>query len=771
MTGLLWFNSASPEGMRTIRHSCEQGDNLAGYGYNKHDGREYAEQTIHDDANNLVITTQFVKIPGGEHGGHWIARIRGRASNSELPMATTSAMFYIGLEGLGDLQLTSKKDSKGISSDVHLKGSTPDLGSFEAHIMAGTNSARPSNGLGVDLSKTHYWITRIQDGMLWRAKEAILENIIREANQKAAKYGHEASLQNLPALFTLSDKADSNGDPNLFVFQLQFQGEFEFDVVFDSNSSQERAPIDRAAILELIDERRSAYDQRFDRIFELENKNFSPAEIDFGRYMLSNLLGGIGYFYGSSIVQTTAQGVISDEDDEDFRDELDALVSQDSAPALTEPQELFTATPSRPFFPRGFYWDEGFHQLLIGKWDNDLSLDIIESWISLIDNNGWVAREQILGDEARSKVPEEFQTQFPEYANPPTLLLAIQAFVNRLDKVLEGVDSGVHMAHDPRLPGGQQIHFSGVNQTASSPTRDADRNAYLLDQTLAKNYLLRIYPKLRLNWNWFRKTQRGELKEWGRRAKSREAYRWRGRTPDHCLTSGLDDYPRANPPHIGELHVDLLSWMGFATKLLGNIASKLGDPFEEDVEEYAEVELNILRNLDDLHWIDQQKAYCDLTVDEETMNSVPVCHQGYLSIFPMTLGLLPADSPKLGAIFDMIEDPERMWSPYGLRSLSKSDPLYRTGEIYWRGPVWMNINYLALRSLHLNYMHTPGPYQKQAQRIYKNLRRNIIDNVYRVYERTGFVWEQYSDIDGEGLRSHPFTGWTSLVLLMMAEEY
>lgn len=32
------------------------------------------------------------------------------------------------------------------------------------------------------------------------------------------------------------------------------------------------------------------------------------------------------------------------------------------------------------------------------------SLEILKSWVDLIDEDGWVGREQILGEEARSKV-------------------------------------------------------------------------------------------------------------------------------------------------------------------------------------------------------------------------------------------------------------------------------------------------------------------------------------------------------------------------------
>ena len=48
--------------------------------------------------------------------------------------------------------------------------------------------------------------------------------------------------------------------------------------------------------------------------------------------------------------------------------------------------------------------DEGFHLLHIGAWDNALSLEILKDWVNLVDEDGWVGREQILGEEAHSRV-------------------------------------------------------------------------------------------------------------------------------------------------------------------------------------------------------------------------------------------------------------------------------------------------------------------------------------------------------------------------------
>jgi mannosyl-oligosaccharide glucosidase len=46
-----------------------------------------------------------------------------------------------------------------------------------------------------------------------------------------------------------------------------------------------------------------------------------------------------------------------------------------------------------------------------------------------------------------------------------------------------------------------------------------------------------------------------------------------------------------------------------------------------------------------------------------------------------------------------MRDPNHLWSPYGIRSLSKSHPLFGQGENYWRGPIWIQMNYLALAAL------------------------------------------------------------------------
>jgi glycogen debranching enzyme len=86
-------------------------------------------------------------------------------------------------------------------------------------------------------------------------------------------------------------------------------------------------------------------------------------------------------------------------------------------------------------------------------------------------------------------------------------------------------------------------------------------------------------------------------------------------------------------------------------------------------------------------------------LSSRTDESYHVCHAGYISLFPFLLQLLPPSSPHLSSVLELLRDPNQLWSDYGLRSLSKKHALFGKGENYWRGPIWVQMNYLALAAL------------------------------------------------------------------------
>lgn len=63
-----------------------------------------------------------------------------------------------------------------------------------------------------------------------------------------------------------------------------------------------------------------------------------------------------------------------------------------------------------------------------------------------------------------------------------------------------------------------------------------------------------------------------------------------------------------------------------------------------------------------------------------------------------------------------------------------------------------------------------GPQKDKALRMYSQLRRNLVDTVYKSWKDTGFAWEQYNPDTGVGQRTQHFTGWTSLVVKIMAMD-
>ncbi|KAL9615923.1 MAG: hypothetical protein Q9160_009149 [Pyrenula sp. 1 TL-2023] len=646
-----------------FRHTCEQHEGMAGYGWEEYDIREGGRQVIHDAGNSLDLTIEYVKVPGPQ-GSSWGARIKGTPREDAPPIQLTTLVFYAGLEGLGSLEVMNEPDELGIEGEITLKGQTTELGEFKIDITTGpeTNSPPPKNhpAWGAKpLDRTLVASQQVPPEAIWQVKNVMFGMMKTEVDALIAKYGQD----NAPPPYHMFAIPNNVQTGNLHLVQKTFQGEFEFDIVFNPSSTP--SSLSSETFDKHIKSVSKSFTKKFEKIFKPQPPFNHSKYTKFSAAMLSNLVGGVGYFYGDSVVDRSYAPEY-DEENEGFWEETAeartrAKISQDPA------AELFTSIPSRPFFPRGFLWDEGFHLLPILEWDINLTISIVQSWFSLMDAEGWIAREQILGPEARSKVPQEFQVQYPHYANPPTLFMVLETLVERLDS-------------ETYTP----------SQTAS-----------------IKESLRELYPLLKRQQSWFRRTQWGDIKSYDRDAFStKEAYRWRGRTPQHILTSGLDDYPRPQPPHPGELHTDLISWMGMMTRSLRTIATLLDET--DDAASFKASETAIIRNIDDLHWSSKANTYCDATIDDYEEHT-HVCHKGYISIFPFMTGLIAPNSPRLKAVLDLIADPNELWTDYGIRSLSKSDEFYGTGENYWRGPIWANMNFLVAKNLYVSPPPLPAP--------------------------------------------------------------
>lgn len=167
--------------------------------------------------------------------------------------------------------------------------------------------------------------------------------------------------------------------------------------------------------------------------------------------------------------------------------------------------------------------------------------------------------------------------------------MAVTAFIERFKS--QSTARGV-----PDQDLGMDIGTGQVPLSAGTGPKTAVESQYLNSPELAFSFLKSIYEPLKRHYEWFRRTQRGQIKQYGRTARSRtEAYRWRGRTEQHVLTSGMDDYPRG-PPHAGELHLDLISWMAFFSRTMKDIATFIDE--KEDAANFGAIEKAIIDNIE-----------------------------------------------------------------------------------------------------------------------------------------------------------------------------
>lgn len=863
-TGIMW---GKDEGSRQFRHQTSQ-DELEKFEWDFHNGKNFGEEIMVDRENHVIVNASFIYLPSSvvtsldKKAPTWIQRIQLKklfTMNSNNIKKKINFAFYFGIESLNGREY----DVTGFRTitpgdQTFVVGYSKVSGYFAIHYRvfdnADVSNSKSTASATINLIKTK----DVADGITYIVDPSKLSRQHQYDDEEEENDDNDSHSKN-SNFFSLefSTSEDERLVEITYFDHLAVSNMKDLETLVTSKlvtSVYSVSDVDN-----LLIQKKAELNDRFENTFNLQKLEFSEGEVSVAKKAFSSLLGGIGYFFGKPRISDAAD---IDNDGKQInqlnseanrvREELNQKRLHQRLNSHREYVALLTATPSRTSFPRGFLWDEGFHQMLVVPWNPRLTMNILTSWLnnlhyfstSLLSQynirvdsagndpylGGWIPREMILGEEATKRVPDEFVSQRANIANPPTLFLVFEHLLNKIVEL-------------------QKIDCSSPAMKASKQCADVKYGVY---DRVGVNDLLEFFQKSYKplsDWlNWYVISQAGSS------TSQPGSFRWRGRSfqehklVSNTLASGLDDYPRSPMPTAEEYHLDLYCWITKAAIILGKVQTVLNitaTTHPENFADYNDIGSTMLSQLDTLHWSADDHAYLDYglydlantgiilesavrcqnpesekTVDvyvpiafnkqalptesmcpadyplltfhhkgddgkamtrqrlfykREEMTNQLIPHVGYNNLYPFLLQLISPTSSQLSDILSMIESPDIFWTEYGLRSISAADMFYwkENGpgdRPYWRGPIWINMNYLALQALN-HYRNIKGPEQSRCDSIYKELRKNVIALITSEYEKTGQFWEQYDDTKGAGMRGHPFTGWTSLLVNIMSEMY
>ena len=212
---------------------------------------------------------------------------------------------------------------------------------------------------------------------------------------------------------------------------------------------------------------------------------------------------------------------------------------------------------------------------------------------------------------------------------------------------------------------------------------------------------------------------------------------------NHPYSSGLDDSPLWDggmPVESPELNTYVIVQM----ESLAKMAHLLGR--EADAAEWDRRRRTLARRLVD-HFYDPQAG-----LFWATKAHVPISVRTPFNLYPLWTGLL--DEEIVRRLIDHLTDPREFWTAYPLPTVAHSDPQFN-GEQMWRGPTWVNINYIFTEALHRCGRHD----------LARELRRRTLEMVMLHDD----IYEYYNpDTGAVPPSAAPIFGWSAALFIDMA---
>ena len=192
--------------------------------------------------------------------------------------------------------------------------------------------------------------------------------------------------------------------------------------------------------------------------------------------------------------------------------------------------------------------------------------------------------------------------------------------------------------------------------------------------------------------------------------------------------------------------VDLNSYLFAEKNYLKKMANILGD--EADVKKYKLEAAYLKKQIQSLMYDSKDGYFYDIKLDDKSFVKVKG-PEGWIPLWANVASQAQAD-----AVIENILDPKIFNTKIPFPTLDASHSKFNPEKGYWRGPVWMDQAYFALRGL--------------KQYGYKDEAVKLTNKIFNEIQHP-LLYENYHPITGEGLNS-PHFSWTAAHLYLMYIE-
>ena len=187
-----------------------------------------------------------------------------------------------------------------------------------------------------------------------------------------------------------------------------------------------------------------------------------------------------------------------------------------------------------------------------------------------------------------------------------------------------------------------------------------------------------------------------------------------------CGESGMDNSPRFDDATY-LLAIDFSCFMANEMRYMSKIAKEIGKDFIKYDDAYERMKASINKLL----WDEETGFYYDYDTETERLHKV----KSVASFLPLFAGV--CDDDKAKRLVEHLTNPNEFYTEVPLASISVDDATY--GIDMWKGPVWINFNYMIAEGLS----------EYGFGMVARDITEKTVKLVEQWYEKKGVIFEFY----------------------------